>query len=138
LSYLLDTVVLSEMRKRQRDPNVLQWLHDKAPELLFVSAVTIGEIERGVEGQRRRNPVFAEALGSWVEQLIAVYEERILPVDIAVARRWGRLTSRLGHASADLLIAATALVHGLTVATRNVRDFAPAGVATENPFENAP
>lgn len=135
MTYLLDTVVLSEMRKRNGDPNVLLWMRDKAAQPLFVSAVTIGDIERGVESQRRHNPDFAEALGSWLDQLIGIYEDRILPIDVAVARRWGRLTARLGHSGVDLLIAATALEHGLTVATRNVRHFLPTGVAIEDPFE---
>jgi predicted nucleic acid-binding protein len=126
------------MRKRQGDPNVLRWLAGKAAELLFISTVTIGEIERGVETARRRDPTFAEALGLWLEELIDSYENRILPVDLVIARRWGQLTARLGHAGIDLLIAATALEHGLTVATRNVRHFAPTGVAVENPFERAP
>ncbi|MGH7063048.1 MAG: PIN domain-containing protein [Stellaceae bacterium] len=73
-------------------------------------------------------------MGSWLEQLIDVYEDRILPVDVAVARRWGQLTARLGHAGVDLLIAATALEHGLTVATRNLRHFLPTGAAVEDPF----
>ena len=136
--YLLDTVVLSEMRKRQGDPNVLQWLSDKPTDSLFISAITLGEIERGVESKRSVDPVFAEALGSWVEQLIAVYQTRILPINIAIGRRWGRLSSRLGHAGIDLLIAATALEHELIVATRNVRHFTPTGVVVENPFERMP
>jgi len=136
LTYLLDTGVLSEMRKRQGDPNVLRWMRGTCPESLFVSTVTIGEIERGIESQRRRNPIFADALGSWLDQMIGIYEDRILPIDVAVARRWGRLTARLGHPGIDLLIAATALEHGLTAATRNVRHFAPTGVAVENPFES--
>ena len=137
MTHLLDTVVLSEMRKRQGDPNVLRWLDGKAAELLFISTVTIGEIERGVETARRRDPTFAETLGLWLEELIDAYADRILPVDLVIARRWGQLTARLGHAGIDLLIAATALEHGLTVATRNVRHFAPTGVAVENPFEGA-
>jgi toxin FitB len=134
--YLLDTVVLSEMRKRQAEPNVLRWLADKPAELMFISAITLGEVERGVESARQRDPVFAEALASWAEQLAAVYQSRVLSIDIAIGRRWGRLTSRLGHAGIDLLIAATALEHGLTVATRNVRHFIPTGVLVENPFES--
>jgi predicted nucleic acid-binding protein len=135
--YLLDTVVLSEMRKRQGDANVLRWLRDKPADHVFISAITLGEIERGVEGQRGREPAFAEALASWLEHLIAVHQSRILPIDIAIGRRWGRLAFRVGHAGIDLLIAATALEHGLTVATRNVRHFIPTGVAVENPFERS-
>lgn len=134
MTYLLDTVVISEMRKRHGHPNVLRWLGDRPAQALFLSTVTIGEIERGVSLQRGVDPGFAEALGSWLEQLIDLYEERILSVDVAVARRWGQLAARLGHAGIDLMIAATALEHGLIVATRNVRHFLPTGVSVENPF----
>jgi len=95
------------------------------------------EVERGIERQRRPNPDFAEALLAWLERSIAFYADRILPVTTSIGRRWGRLSARLGHDSVDLLIAATALEHGLTVATRNVRNFAPTGVAIENPFDTA-
>ena len=132
--YLLDTVVLSEMRKRQPYPAVVRWFASKPPDALYVSTITIGEIERGVDRQRERNPIFAEALESWLDQLLDIYADRILPVNVAVARRWGRLTARIGHLGVDLLIAATALEHGLTVVTRNIRDFQPTGVTVEDPF----
>jgi toxin FitB len=134
--YLLDTVVLSELRKRQPHPAVIGWFRGKAPDVLYVSTITIGEIERGIDRQREHNPIFAEALASWLDQLLDAYADRILPVNIAVARRWGRLTARIGHTGTDLLIAATALEHGLAVVTRNVRHFAPTGVVIENPFAN--
>ena len=132
--YLLDTVVLSEMRKRHPHPTVVRWFASKPPDALYVSTITIGEIERGVDRQRERNPGFAEALESWLDQLLDAYADRILPVTVAVARRWGRLTARIGHLGVDLLIAATALEHGLTVVTRNIRDFQPTGVTVEDPF----
>jgi hypothetical protein len=124
------------MRKRRRDPNVLRWLQDNATESMFISAITIGEIERGIESERRRNRAFAETLDAWLHQMIRLYQDRILAIDVAVARRWGRLIAQLGHNAADLLIAATALEHGLTVVTRNVRHFLPTGAAVENPFEH--
>ena len=132
--YLLDTVVLSELRKRQPDPAVISWFGSKAAGALYLSTITIGEIERGIDGLRERNPIFAEALESWLGQLLDSYADRILPVNVAIARRWGRLTARIGHVGTDLLIAATALEHGFAVVTRNVRHFAPTGVAVENPF----
>jgi toxin FitB len=135
VSYLLDTVVVSEMRKRQAHPGLLRWLRGKADRSLYLSTVTLGEIERGIGQIGAADPVFAEALGSWLEQLIDGYQDRLLPIDVPVARRWGRLAARLGHAGIDLLIAATALEHGLTVATGNVRHFARTGVAVENPFD---
>jgi toxin FitB len=89
----------------------------------------------GVESQRRRDPPFANALVAWLNRSLDVYGDRMLPVTTAIAHRWGRLNARSGHDGPDLFIAATALERGLTVATRNVRHFAPTGVAVENPFE---
>jgi toxin FitB len=134
--YLIDTVVLSELRKRDRDRGIVRWLNGKREEALFLSVVTIGEIERGIFRQRRINPAFAEVLGAWLDRTVQIYGDRILPVETTVARRWGRLSARIGHGGADLLIAATALEHGLTVITRNIRHFVQTGVAVENPFEN--
>ena len=133
--FLLDTVVLSELRKRDRSPNVVRWLTGKAADDIFLSAVTIGEIERGIVRQRGKDPAFAEALESWLDRTIQIYGDRILPADTRIARRWGNLSARIGNDGADLLIAATALEHGLTVVTRNVRHFEPTGVALMDPFE---
>jgi toxin FitB len=133
--FLLDTVVLSELRKRDRNPNVVRWLTDKVADDIFLSAVTIGEIERGIVRQRGKDPAFAEALESWLDRTIQIYGDRILPVDTQTARRWGSLSARIGNDGADLLIAATALEHGLTVVTRNIRHFEPTGVALIDPFE---
>ena len=134
--YLIDTVALSELRKRERDPGMVRWLRNKSADSLFLSVVTIGEIEWGIFRQTRANPVFAEALGAWLDRTVDIYGDRILPVDTTVARRWGRLSTRIGHGGADLLIAATALEYGFTVITRNVRHFVPTGAAVENPFLN--
>lgn len=136
MSFLLDTVVLSELRKRPglRDPALVAWIGRVPAGDLFLSVVTIGEIERGIENQRRINPAFAADLAAWLDVVLRAYADRILPVDVAVARRWGILSHHLGNKSADLIIAATALEHGLTVATRNVADFSPTGVEVFNPF----
>jgi toxin FitB len=133
--YLLDTVAFSEFFKRRAHPGFMRWLTDKPEDQLFLSVVTIGEVEKGIERQRDRAPVFADALSSWLERSLDVYGDRVLPVTTNVGRRWGRLSGRLGRDDIDLLIAATALEHGLTVATRNTRHFIPTGVAIENPFE---
>ena len=133
--FLLDTVVLSELRKRERNPNVVRWLTATSADDIFLSAVTIGEIERGIVRQRGKDPAFAEALESWLDRTIQIYADRILPVDTRIARRWGSLSARIGHDGADLLIAATALESGLTVVTRNIRHFEPTGVSVIDPFE---
>jgi toxin FitB len=96
--------------------------------------LTVGEVERGIERQRQLSPEFAERITSWLDMILRRYESRILAVDVAVARRWGRLSYPIGNKGIDLAISATALEHGLTVATRNVSDFELTGVPVFNPF----
>ena len=132
--YLIDTVVLSELRKKRRDANLVAWFERQRTSDLFVSVVTIGEIERGVARQRASDPVFAAALAVWLDRVLALYADRILAFDLRSARRWGTLSAALGNESADLLIAATAVEHGLTVVTRNVSDLGPTGVRVLDPF----
>lgn len=132
--FLIDTDVLSALVKRKRNENVAAWIAAQRSGDLFVSVVSIGEIERGISRQRRVNPDFAFALAQWLDQVLAAYGDRILPFDLAAARRWGQLSAVIGSNGADLQIAATALERGLTVVTRNVSDFEPAGVAVLNPF----
>ena len=133
--YLIDTVVLSELRRRQRDAGVVAWMAQQHQEDCYLSVVSLAEIERGIAGKRTSDPRFAEDLAAWLHRLLRLHGQRLLAVDLAIARRWGRLSAALGHDSADLLIAATALEHGLTVVTRNLRHFTPTGVATLNPWQ---
>ena len=128
-------MVVSELRRRVRHLGLVQWLSGKPPDSLFLSAVTIGEIERGIVRQRAADPAFADALATWLGGLVTIYAERILPLDVRSARRWGELGGRLGHDGADLMIAATAIEHGMIVVTRNARHFVPTGVAVENPYD---
>lgn len=131
---LLDTVVLSELRKSRPLPKVVAWLHRQQADQLFISVVSLGEIERGIVKARQTDAAFAQSLLVWLEDLVLLYSDRILPVSAPIARNWGRLSAELGHEGADLLIAATALEHGLAVATRNVRHFKPTEVEVVNPF----
>ena len=132
--FLLDTDVLSALRRPDRSPGLIQWLHAQRLTDLYLSVVTVGEIERGITQQWQRNPRFAQDLARWLDRVLAWYGDRVLPIDVATARRWGQLSSILGHSGADLLIAATALEHGLTVITHNVRHFEPTGVPFINPY----
>ena len=132
--FLIDTVVLSELRLRQRDPGVVAWISGQRQEDCFLSVVSIGEIERGIARKRTNDAAFASQLAGWLDQLLRLYGDRLLPVDVGVARRWGQLCVGIGHDGADLLIAATALERGLTVVTRNLRHFSPTGVQTFNPW----
>lgn len=131
---LLDTVVLSELRKSRPSSKVIQWVQQHQDNDFFISVVSLGEIERGIEKKRKSEPEFAQELTHWLENLQRLYGDRILPITPNIARKWGQLSAQLGHDGADLLIAATALVHGLTVATRNVRHFEKTKVAFFNPF----
>lgn len=132
--YLIDTVVLSELRKRERNPGVVAWVEAQRTNDLFLSVITVGEIERGIERQRPKDTVFAMPLASWLDRLVILYADHIVGIDLSTARRWGRLSAEIGHAGADLMIAATALEHGLTVVTRNTRHFKPIGVKVLDPF----
>ena len=130
---LLDTVVVSELRKARPNPRVIEWIRGLREGDVYLSVVTIGEIERGI--CKVRDAEFAQALTRWLEDLLRFYGDRVLPVTPDIARRWGRLSAELGHEGADLLVAATAAAHRLTVATRNVRHFAPTGVSVFDPFK---
>ena len=132
--FLMDTVTLSEPRRRQRDPMFVAWFERQRTTDLFLSVISVGEIERGIERQRAADPGFASALAAWLDRVLALYGERIVPFDLPAARRWGALSAALGNDSADLMIAATALEHGLAVVTRNVSDFEPTGVPLLDPF----
>ena len=134
--FLVDTDVLSALRRGDRHPGAARWLTAQRTSELFLSVVTVGEVERGIEQQQRRKPAFAHELSGWLERVLAWYGDRVLPVDLPTAQRWGRLSAALGYESADLLIAATALEHGLTVVTPNVRHFEPTAVPVFNPFSD--
>lgn len=132
--YLVDTDVLSALRKTDRHPAAAEWMSRQRTADVYLSAVSIGEIERGIFRRQRRDPTFAGDLAAWLDTVLAVYGERVLAVDVPVARRWGRLCGAIGHQGTDLLIAATALERGLTVVTGNARHFQPTGVAVFDPF----
>lgn len=132
--FLLDTNVISAVRRPDRAPRVAAWLQGKSEQDLFLSVITIGEIERGIRQQEGRDPGFARDIRSWLDRTVLLFSDRLLPFDAEDARIWGRLSAEIGHAGADLMIAASALRHAATVVTGNVNDFAPTGVTIENPF----
>lgn len=134
--YILDTNVISAVRRPDRAPRVEAWLSGKAEQDLFLSVITIGEIERGIYQQESRDPEFAHDLRAWLDRTVLLFSDRLLPFGVEDARIWGRLSMEIGHVGADLMIAATALHNGGIVVTGNVSDFAPTGVVLENPFED--
>ena len=131
---LLDTMVLSELRKARPNPRVVTYLKSQPADTVFVSAMTLGEIEAGIEKQRSAAPEFAAELAQWLTLMEMQFASFILPVTPAIAKLWGRLCVQTGNKGIDNLIAATALCHNLTVVTRNVKDFEPAGVRVFDPF----
>lgn len=136
LSYLVDTNVLSELRKGPRgNENVRSWFSRVAEEELYLSVLVVGEIRRGVDVIRRRDPRHAASMEHWLRRLIVDYAERLVPLDVTIAEEWGRLSAIRNVSAIDTLLAATARVRGLTLATRNIRDVAWTGVDWINPFE---
>lgn len=135
MSYLLDSNIVSELRKRERaDVGVRQWLAGVDDAELFLSVLTVGELRRGIESIHRRHRARALALNRWFHALVTEYEERILLVDQKVAEEWGRMNAVATLPAIDSLLAATAHVHGLTLVTRNTKDVARTGVPYLNPF----
>ncbi|WP_298948455.1 type II toxin-antitoxin system VapC family toxin [uncultured Paracoccus sp.] len=132
---ILDTNVISGLRRPERAPELGAWLARQNDADLYLSVVTLGEIERGIARQDRQDPDFARDLRDWMTRTTQLFADRLLPVDAQSARIWGQLSAQLGHAGADLLIAATALRHDAVVVTRNVSDFLPTGCRIENPFD---
>ena len=134
--FLLDTNVVSELRRPRPHGAVLGWIADVPAEQLFVSAVTVGEIQAGIEITREQDVTKAEELEVWLDKVLASYS--VLPMDAPTFREWARLMHRKSDTiTEDAMIAATAIVSRLTVATRNVRDFDRLGVDLQNPFESA-
>lgn len=135
MSYLLDTNVISELRKGDRaDPNVTAWFADVADEEIYLSVLTLGEIRRGIESVRRRDPDSATSLDSWLSRLSEAHRDRILPVDRAIGEEWGRMSVPDPLPVVDGLLAATAKVLGLTLVTRNVADVEGTGAELLDPF----
>ena len=137
MSYLLDTNVISETIRRRQDKLVIGWLEQIPAEALFLSVLTLGEIRKGIE--RLTDKKRREKLRLWLEhELPAWFEGRVLPIDLAVADRWGRLLAETGRPvpTIDSLLAATALHYELRLVTRNARDFAYPGLEVINPWQN--
>jgi predicted nucleic acid-binding protein len=139
VTWLVDTNVISELRKGARcHPIVATWWTGVEDRDLFLSVLTLGEIRKGVEGVRPRDPAKAMALENWLAEVADAFGARVLGVDAAVAEAWGRIASLRSVSIIDALLAATANVHDLVLVTRNTADVVGLGVRVLNPFEAAP
>lgn len=136
MSYLIDTNIISEVRKGKRcNPNVARWYSSIGDDELYLSVLVLGEIRRGVELARPRDPDKASMLDAWLKEVTDAFQGRLLSVNQAVADRWGRMNAKRTLSVVDGLLAATATVHGLTLATRNISDIADTGANVVNPFD---
>lgn len=134
MSFLLDTNVISETRRRTPDRNVLAWLQASDQQDLYISVLTIGELTKGIARLGKSDPRAAASLDHWLRGIEQMFSERVIPIDIDVAAAWGRLNADAPLPVIDSLLAATAKIHGLTLVTRNVADVARTGVSLLNPW----
>ncbi len=138
MNVLLDTNIISELRKGVRcHPGVANWFDTLEDHEIFLSVLVIGEVRKGIELVRRRDHRTAARLESWLRQIVDQHGERILPVDQRVAEEWGRFNVPSPRPTIDTLLAATAKVHHLVLATRNVNDIKRTGVSYINPFDDS-
>lgn len=136
MSYLLDTNILSELRKRERcDPNVAAWYASVRADELFLSVLVLGEVRKGAERLKKRDPAQARAVERWLILAVDQFGDRLLHVDRWVAEEWGRIDARTSVPPIDGLLAATAQMRNFTLVTRNVKHIAQTGVSYLNPFE---
>jgi predicted nucleic acid-binding protein len=135
MTYLLDTNVVSELRKRSPDPHVLAWYASVTSAELFISVLTIGEIRLGIERLRHKDGPQADLLERWLRGLHVTYQDHVIDVDADVAEEWGRLNIPDPLPVIDGLLAASAKVQGCTFVTRNTADLQRSGIALLNPFE---
>ncbi len=136
MNYLIDTNIISEVRKGERcDPNVANWYEKIEDASLYLSVLVIGEIRKGIERVRPKDNAKANAIENWLGAVYRAFAERILPIDRAVANEWGRLNANRPLPVIDGLLAATAKIHRMTLVTRNTADIADLDVHILNPFE---
>ena len=137
MSYLVDTNVLSEIRKGKRaDPAVWGWWNSTEDSDLFLSVMVLGEVRRGVEKLRRKDQERAQALESWMKKVVSGFDERVLPVDRKIADTWGAMGVERTLPMVDSLVAATAVAYNLILVTRNTKDMQDSGARLLNPFED--
>ena len=135
MKFLLDTNVVSETRRKVPDAKVLAWFRRVDPSAIHLSVLTLGEIAKGAENLARRDAIAGRAIREWLDGLRQLYADRVIAIDIEIAETWGRLSAGRPLPVIDGLLAATASARGMTLVTRNRRDFAGTGVAVVSPWE---
>jgi len=136
VNYLIDTNIISEVRKAHRcDPKVSAWYASISDDSLYLSALVIGELRKGIELCRANEPARARSLEKWLNDVIEAFGDRILPIDNVIAEEWGRMGAKRPVSTVDGLLAATAIVHKMTLVTRNTRDVIDLGAKILNPFK---
>ena len=135
---LLDTNIVSELSRSRRDPSLAAWWEQVDAGQLYISVLTLGELQHGIERLRHRDADRAERIARWADELRAEFENHILPIDVATAQLWGELSTDRSRPVVDTLIAATAIVHGMMLVTRNLRDMRGLPVELVNPFTAMP
>ena len=136
MDYLIDTNIISEVRKgADCHSGVAAWYQSLSDESIYLSVLVLGEIRKGIERARPKDPPRARALENWLSTLRRSFADHILPIDDAVVDEWGRMSAKRPLSTVDALLAATAKVHGMTFATRNTADVADLGAEVLNPFE---
>ncbi|MBB5752989.1 type II toxin-antitoxin system VapC family toxin [Prosthecomicrobium pneumaticum] len=134
IGFLLDTNIVSELRKSRPHPGVAAFVDGLDEDAMYVSALTMGELRKGAVSKMRTDAAMGESLRQWINEVEMLFRDRILSVDASVADQWGRLAAGRSRPIIDTLIAATAMVHGMTLVTRNVADVRDTGVALVDPW----
>lgn len=135
MAYLLDTNILSELRKPHCDSKLLDWVNQIDSNECFISVLSLGEIRRGVQKIKKTDPSRAKVFEKWLHSLVSFYNDRILPITIETALRWGSFDYTKNHPPIDALLGATALQHDLILVTRNISDFKSMEIEVINPFQ---
>jgi predicted nucleic acid-binding protein len=136
LSFLLDTNVISETRKRVPDANVMSWFRETDEKDLYLSVLTLGEMQKGIARRRAADPQLAASLEHWLSGIEELFADRLIPIDAAVAKAWGEFQAGGPLPVIDTLLAATAKIHDMSLITQNIKDVATTGVSIINPWNH--
>jgi hypothetical protein len=135
MKYLLDTNIVSELRKKTPNTNVVQWFHGINHENLYISCLTIGELQFGAQKKLKSDIIQGQLLIKWIDDLVSIYNEQIIDIDISVSEEWGRLLNIDSSNAIDSLLAAQSIICNMTLVTRNIKHFKMFDIKLINPFD---